>query len=80
MGESTNARAKLRFDRRMRLEFYGAKLRERRTTILPRGRLLQGVALSSEHLHPINGGDDNEDVQRVWFTTAIVLPIGQTAR
>ena len=30
----------------------GAKLRERRTTILPRGRVLQGVALSSDRLHP----------------------------
>ena len=27
---------------------------------------------------PSMGPDDNEDVQRVWFTTAIVLPIGQT--
>ena len=30
----------------------GTKLRERRTTILPRGRVLQGVALSSDRLHP----------------------------
>ena len=33
----------------------GAKLREGKTTILPRGRALQGVALPSEHLHPIGG-------------------------
>ena len=58
----------------------GAKLRERRTTILPRGRVLQGVALSSEP-PPINRGPgDNKNGQRVWFTMAIVLPIGQTER
>ena len=34
----------------------GAKLREGITTILPRGRALQGVGLSSMRLHPIGGG------------------------
>ena len=34
----------------------GAKLRENATTILPRGRALQGVGLSSMRFHPIGGG------------------------
>ena len=34
----------------------GAKLRENTTTILPRGRALQGVGLSSMRFHPIGGG------------------------
>ena len=34
----------------------GAKLREGTTTILPRGRALQGVGLSSMRFHPIRGG------------------------
>ncbi len=34
----------------------GAKLREVTTTILPRGRALQGVDLSSMRFHPIGGG------------------------
>ena len=33
----------------------GAKLREGTTTILPRGRALQGVGLSSMRFHPIGG-------------------------
>ena len=33
----------------------GAKLREGKTTILPRGEALQGVGLSSMCLHPIGG-------------------------
>ena len=34
----------------------GPKLRENATTILSRGRALQGVALSSMRFHPIGGG------------------------
>ena len=34
----------------------GAKLREGTTTILPRGRALQGVGFSSMRFHPIGGG------------------------
>ena len=34
----------------------GAKLREGITTILPRGRALQGIGLSSMRFHPIGGG------------------------
>ena len=34
----------------------GAKLREGINTILPRGRALQGVGLSSMRFHPIGGG------------------------
>ena len=34
----------------------GPKLRENATTILSRGRALQGVALSSIRFHPIGGG------------------------
>ena len=34
----------------------GAKLREGTTTILPRGRALQGVGLSSMRFHPTGGG------------------------
>ena len=34
----------------------GAKLREGTTTMLPRGRALQGVGLSSMRFHPIGGG------------------------
>ena len=42
----------------------GAKLRENATTILPRGRALQGVGLSSMRFHPIGGGpDDDKDGQ-----------------
>ena len=42
----------------------GAKLREGKTTILPRGRALQGVGLSSMRFHPIGGGpEDDKDGQ-----------------
>ena len=34
----------------------GTKLREGKTTILPRGRALQGVGLSSMRFHPTGGG------------------------
>ena len=54
-----------------------AKLRENATTILPRGRALQGVALSSMRVHPIGGGPkDDEDGQQVCFTTANASLIG----
>ena len=55
----------------------GAKLREGTTTILPRGRALQGVGLSSMRFHPIGGepGDD-EDGQEAWFTARIASLIG----
>ena len=55
----------------------GAKLRENATTILPRGRALQGVALSSMRVHPIGGGPkDDEDGQEAWFTARIASLIG----
>ena len=38
----------------------GAKLREGITTILPRGRALQGVGLSSVRFHPIGGGPEDD--------------------
>ena len=42
----------------------GAKLRENATTILPRGRALQGVGLSSMRFHPTGGGpEDDKDGQ-----------------
>ena len=42
----------------------GAKLREGTTTILPRGRALQGVGLSSMRFHPIGEGpEDDKDGQ-----------------
>ena len=47
----------------------GAKLREGTTTILPRGRALQGVGLSSMRFHPTGGGpEDDKDGQEAWFT------------
>ena len=50
----------------------GAKLREGTTTILPRGRALQGVGLSSMRFHPIGGGpEDDKDGQEPWFTARI---------
>ena len=49
----------------------GAKLREEKTTILPRGRALQGVGLSSMRFHPIGGGpEDDKDGQEGCSTTA----------
>ena len=49
----------------------GAKLREGKTTILPRGRALQGVGLSSMRFHPIGGGpEDDKDGQEGCSTTA----------
>ena len=55
----------------------GAKLREGTTTILPRGRALQGVGLSSMRFHPIGGGpEDDKDGQETWFTARIVSLIG----
>ncbi len=55
----------------------GTKLREGITTILPRGRVFQGVGLSSMRFHPIGGehGDD-EDGQEAWFAARIVSLIG----
>ena len=47
----------------------GAKLREGTTTILPRGRALQGVGLSSMRFHPIRGGPKTTKIvgnQRKW--------------
>ena len=50
----------------------GAKLREGTTTILPRGRALQGVGLSSMRFHPTGGGPEvDEDGQEAWFTARI---------
>ena len=55
----------------------GAKLREDATTILPRGRALQGVGLSSMRFHPIGGEPGNdEDGQEAWFTARIASLIG----
>ena len=55
----------------------GAKLREGTTTILPRGRALQGVGLSSMRFHPIGGEPGNdEDGQEAWFTARIASLIG----
>ena len=49
-----------------------AKLREGTTTILPRGRALQGVGLSSMRFHPTGGGpEDDKDGQETWFTVRI---------
>ena len=54
-----------------------AKLRENATTILPRGRALQGVALSSMRFHPIGGEpEDDKDGQEAWFTARIATLIG----
>ena len=54
-----------------------AKLRENATTILPRGRALQGVALSSMRFHPIGGEpEDENDGQEAWFTARIASLIG----
>ena len=53
------------------------KLREGITTILPRGRALQGVGLSSMRFHPIGGGpEDDKDGQEAWFTARIASLIG----
>ena len=55
----------------------GAKLREDTTTILPRGRALQGVGLSSMRFHPIGGGpEDDKDGQEAWFTARTASLIG----
>ena len=55
----------------------GAKLREGTTTILPRGRALQGVALSSMRFHPTGRGhEDDEDGQEGCSTTANASLIG----
>ena len=56
---------------------YGDYLRENATTILQRGRALQGVDLSSMRFHPIGGepGDD-EDGQEAWFTARIASLVG----
>ena len=55
----------------------GAKLREDATTILPRGRALQGVALSSMRFHPIGGEpEDDKDGQEAWSTARIASLIG----
>ena len=55
----------------------GAKLREDATTILPRGRALQGVALPSMRFHPIGGEtEDDKDGQKAWFTARIASLIG----
>ena len=55
----------------------GAKLREGTTTILPRGRALQGVGLSSMRFHPTAGGpEDDKDGQVAWFTARIASLIG----
>ena len=55
----------------------GAKLREGITTILPRGRALQGVGLSSMRFHPTGGGpEDDKDGQVAWFTAGIASLIG----
>ena len=55
----------------------GAKLRESTTTILPRGRALQGVGLSSMRFHPTGGGpEDDKDGQEAWFTARIASLIG----
>ena len=55
----------------------GTKLRENAITILPRGRALQGVALSSMRVHPIGGGPkDDKDGQEAWFTARIASLIG----
>ena len=57
----------------------GAKLRESTTTIMPRGRALQGVGLSSMRLHPIGGGpEDDKDGQEAWFTAGNASLIGET--
>ena len=55
----------------------GAKLREGATTILPRGRALQGVGLSSMRFHPTGGGpEEDKDGQEAWFTARIASLIG----
>ena len=54
-----------------------AKLREDATTILPRGRALQGVALSSMRFRPTGRGhEDDEDGQEGCSTTANASLIG----
>ena len=55
----------------------GAKLREGTTTILPRGRALQGAGLSSMRFHPTGEGpEDDKDGQIAWFTARIASLIG----
>ena len=55
----------------------GAKLREDATTILPRGRALQGVALSPMRFHPTGRGhEDDEDGQEGCSTTANASLVG----
>ena len=55
----------------------GAKLREGTTTILPRGRALQGAGLSSMRFHPTGEGpEDDKDGQVAWFTARIASLIG----
>ena len=42
-----------------------------------RGRVLQGVGLSSMRFHPIGGGpEDDKDGQEAWFTARIASLIG----
>ena len=41
-------------------EAYGDYLRENATTILPRGRVLQGVGLSSMRFHRTGGGPEED--------------------
>ena len=54
-----------------------AKLRENATTILPRGRALQGIGLSSIRFHPTGGEpEDDKDGQEAWFTARIATLIG----
>ena len=55
----------------------GAKLREGITTILPRGRALQGVGLSSMRFHPTGRGhEDDEDGHEGCSTSANASLIG----
>ena len=55
----------------------GAKLREGITTILPRGRALQGVGLSSMRFRPHwRGPEDDKDGQEAWFTARNASLIG----
>ena len=54
-----------------------AKQPEGTSTILPRGRALQGAGLSSMRFHPIGEGpEDDEDGQWAWFTARIASLIG----
>ena len=56
----------------------GARVGERRPTIVPRGRALQGAALSSERLQSLDGGtDDDRAGQQGWFMAGLVSLISQ---